>query len=66
MDGTQILTLGLGLEAPGSSRTSTWIPPYRPIGWTSTSRPSEAAITPVLSAARPVRLTISPTRPGGT
>ncbi|TVT30940.1 MAG: nucleotide sugar dehydrogenase [Marinobacter vinifirmus] len=35
--------------------------PCHPTAWTSTSRPSGAASTPVLTAARPARLTISPT-----
>ena len=65
MDGTQILTLGLGLEAPWilkDQHLDTSVSPHRLDLYVE----AEAASTPVLSAARPVRLTISPTRPGGT
>ncbi|PMR72971.1 hypothetical protein C1H69_19035 [Billgrantia endophytica] len=66
MDGTQVLTLGLGLQAP-------WIlkdqhldtSPCRPTAWISMLRPSEAASTHARSAARPARPMTSPTRPGG-
>ncbi len=64
MDGTQILTLGLGLETPWTLKNQhldTSVSPHR----LHLHVESEAVSTPVQSAERLARLTIFLTKPGG-
>ncbi|BBI65612.1 hypothetical protein HSBAA_PA_2150 (plasmid) [Vreelandella sulfidaeris] len=65
MDGTQILTLGLGLEAPWilkNQHLDTAVSPHRLDLYVEAERGS---LYPVRSAVRPVKLTTLPTKPGG-
>ena len=66
MDGTQILTLGLGLEAPWILKDQHLDTPCHPIAWTSPSRQNVAAFTLAPSVVKLARPMISPARPGGT
>ena len=65
MDGTQILTLGLGLEAPWILKNQYLDTAVSPTAWTSMSRRSEAVSIPAQNVVTPAKLMILPTKPGG-